>query len=134
MIVDGHLQRVTHTLVVIRRVSDVCAHAHGRGRDRLRSAPDRAFENLDELGDAFVVEVDLSRFEGGNLGRGFGTVVDEFDTIEISFPVPPFSVLAPNHRGIRADVLLDELEWSGADRILGARWRLVERGVYDQRG
>ena len=66
--------------------------------------------------------------------RRIGAVVDELDAVEIDLAAPPLAVLAALVDHLLADIVGDELERPGADRVLdevGAR--LVEVAVHDQR-
>jgi hypothetical protein len=56
-----------------------------------------------------------------------GAVVDELDAIEIDLAIPPFAVLAAAELGAVADLVVDEFERTGADRVGNeARATLVE--------
>src|SRR5690606_34682562 len=69
-----------------------------------------------------------------DLGRGIGAVVDELDTVEIGIATPPLAVLAPLEDNPVADLVGDELERAGADRIADpVRAGLVEAAMHDER-
>ena len=134
IVVDGHLQRIAHPLVVIGLVGDVGAgNERGRCRD-LRFHQIHLVEDVDEVGRRFEIEVDLAGLEGIHRGVEVGAVVDELDTVERRFATPPFAVLAALDDRLLADVVGHQLESSGTDRLLdrvGAI--LVEVAMHDQR-
>ena len=132
-VVDRELQRVAHLLVVIRLVGDVGARHDGRGGHDFRRDCANAFEDRDIVGRRLVVGVDFAGLEGRDHRRRIGAVVDEFDAVEDDLAAPPRAVLAALVDHLLADIVGDEFERAGADRILDeVVARLVEGPVDDQ--
>ncbi len=92
-------------------------------------------EDLDVVGSGLVVRIDLAGFECADGRRRVGAVIDELGPVEISLAAPPFAVLAALVDDLGADVVGNQLERAGADRVLGEVGAgLVEGAVHDQAG
>jgi hypothetical protein len=117
-VVDGELQRLADALVGIGLLLDIGAGHDGVGGQHLRLLQAEPVEDRHIVGGGLVVGVDLHRLEGRDHRRGIGAVVDELDAVEIDLAAPPVAaILAALEFGPVADLVIDQLERTGADRV-----------------
>src|SRR5262249_1008424 len=131
-IIDGHLQRIAHPLVVVGLLLDVAAVDDGRGGLDVRTHQSGFVHDRHIRADGLESAVGLLRLEGADPCRNVGPVVDKLDAVEVDVASPPFSVGSPLEGGLLADLVGNQLEWPGADRMLDEILpRLVEAAMDD---
>ena len=132
-IVDRHLQRIAHLLVVIGLLLDIGTSHDCRRRLDVRANESGLVHDRDIGGIGLHRAVELLRLESADGRRNVGAVIDELDAVEIGFAAPPLAVRSALESGFLADLEGNEFERGSADRMLDQILAIfVEIAVNDQ--